>query len=256
MTGSSLAGKVVIVTGAGGTGGSRLGVAIATRLASDGARIIATDIESGAAEEAAEQIRKTGGQAIALSHDVTDDQSWAGVVHATLAAQGRLDMLVNNVGVAADAEYFDLPGWDHVMTTNTRSVFLGMRHAIPLMVNGGGGVVVNVSSVAGSVGIAGWHMAYGASKAAIRQMTRAAAVEFASSGVRVVSVAPGPLSRYNPEQPDKETATDRSIPLARPGKPDEIAATIAFLLSEEASYITGTEIAVDGGALAAWGGGN
>lgn len=256
MTSASLAGEVVIVTGAGGTGGSRLGVAIATRLASEGARIIGTDIEEGAAEETARHIQEEGGRAVALNHDVTDDGSWSGVVDATLSAYGRVDMLVNNVGIAADSEYFDLPTWDQVMTTNTRSVFLGMRHAIPQMVTHGKGVVVNVSSIAGSIGIPGWHMAYGTSKAAVRQMTRAAAIEFAPSGVRVVAVAPGQLSRHALEPSDAESAPIPSIPLARHGRPHEVAATIAFLLSEEASYITGTEVTVDGGASAAWGGGH
>jgi NAD(P)-dependent dehydrogenase (short-subunit alcohol dehydrogenase family) len=253
--------KVGIVTGAGGAGGSGLGAAIARAMAREGARVVVTDILDAEAEKVAAGIREDGGDALALTLDVTDDTAWATVVRATIADHGRLDMLVNSAGIAAfGVNPLDLPTWEHVFTTNTRGAFLGMRHAIPEIASAGGGAVVNITSAAGSVGVRGMHMGYGAAKAAIRQMTRVAAVEFAADGVRVNAVAPGMLERRpgaapsgaprgdGPAERTREAAA--TIPLGRVGRADDIASVVVFALSDEASYVTGTELLADGGYLA------
>lgn len=258
-----LRGKVGIVTGAGGIGGSGLGAAIARALAREGVVVVVTDIDEPAADAVAAEIRADGGDALAFKLDITDEAAWSSVVRATTAAHGRLDLLVNSAGIIAfDVDYFDLPAWDRVFTTNARGVFLGMRSAIPVMASGGGGAVVNITSTAGSVGLRGMHMAYGAAKAAIRQMTKAAAVEFGGDGVRVNAVAPGMLrmrpglgapgavAGREPADPNHAAAMDPTIPLGRPGSADDIVPIVVFALSDDASYISGTELLADGGYLA------
>jgi NAD(P)-dependent dehydrogenase (short-subunit alcohol dehydrogenase family) len=250
-----LAGRVGIVTGAGGAGGSGLGAVIAHAMARAGARVVVTDILEAQAGKVAASIREAGGDALAFALDVTDEAAWSHVVTATTSAYGQLDMLVNNAGIAAfDVDPLDLPTWDHVFTTNTRGVFLGMHSALPLIARRGGGAVVNITSAAGSVGLRGMHMAYGAAKAAIRQMTRTAAVEFGGHGVRVNAVAPSMLTRTpagarGGDGVGEATVTD-AIPLGRIGTADDIAPVVVFALSDDAGYITGTELLADGGYLA------
>ena len=244
---TGLDGKVALVTGGGGDGGSGLGAAIAEALVAAGASVVVTDVRTSAAEGVAARIRAAGGDALALALDVTDDAAWSAAVAASVSARGALDVLVSSAGVAAfDVGPFDLDAWDHVVTTNMRGAFLGMRHAIPVMVEGGGGAVVNITSSAGSVGVRGMHMAYGASKAAIRQMTRSAAAEFGHAGVRVNALAPGMLRGRHRDR--GRAAPPAGIPLGRLGHPAEIARAAVFLLSD-ATYVTGAELVADGGYL-------
>lgn len=249
---SPLTGQVVLVTGAGGSGGSGLGATLAAVLAGRGAHVIATDIDAARAASTAAAARDAGGAASALPLDVRDETSWAAVRAAVLAEHGKLDALVNNAGVAAfDGDMFDLEAFDRVMAVNARGVFLGMRAFVPEMAKRGSGVVVNIGSAAAHVGLPDMHMAYGATKAAIQQMTRAAAVQFGPRGVRVVSVAPAMLTRR--PMPDAGATEDRAgkVPLRRFGRAEDVARVVAFALSADASHVTGTELVVDGGYLAA-----
>jgi 3(or 17)beta-hydroxysteroid dehydrogenase len=177
-------------------------------------------------------------------------------VAATRRHFGRLDVLVNNAGVSGSAEedLYSTEAWHRIMGINATGVFLGIKHAIPAMIASGGGSIVNLSSIAGIVGSEGIHMAYNASKAAVRLMTKSTAVQHAKDNIRANSVHPGvmPAMRTAGRTADPAVRAQRMnvIPMRRAGEVDEVAYAILFLASEESSYVTGTELHVDGGALA------
>jgi NAD(P)-dependent dehydrogenase (short-subunit alcohol dehydrogenase family) len=188
--------------------------------------------------------------------DVTSEPEWQAVVAATEREFGKLDILVNNAGISGTytSDLTSTEAWDRVMDINAKGVFLGMKHALPAMKRAGGGAIVNISSISGFAGQLGVHMAYNASKGAVRIMTKTAAVQWARDNIRVNSVHPGfmPAMRTsvgsaNPEWRAKVLAT---VPMRREGKVEEVAHAVLFLASDEASYITGTELVVDGGFLA------
>ena len=197
-----------------------------------------------------------GGPGRFVRLDVTSEANWQEAVAATLSSFGKLDILVNNAGISGtfDPDTLSTSAWDRLMDVNAKGVFLGMKHAIPAMERAGGGAIVNISSVSGFVGQNGIHMAYNASKGAVRLMTKSAAVQFARKGIRVNSVHPGVLPAMTTSKATADPAFREKmlagVPMRRAGRVEEVAHAVLFLASDEASYITGTELVVDGGWLA------
>ena len=247
-----LAGKVALVSG----GASGMGQSEATIFAKEGAKVIVADVLEAEGKQIADKIVSGGGQARFVKLDVTSEGEWDAATKAALSAFGKLDVLVNNAGISAtyDPDMLSSAAWDKVMAVNAKGVFLGMKYAIPLMKQAGGGAIVNISSISGFVGQDGVHMAYNASKGAVRIMTKTAAVQFAADNIRVNSVHPG----FMPPMRTSKTSADPTwrakmldaVPMKRAGRVEEVAHAVLFLASDEASYITGTELVVDGGYLA------
>ncbi|WP_303811796.1 SDR family NAD(P)-dependent oxidoreductase [Sandarakinorhabdus limnophila] len=250
-----LSGKVALVTGAA----SGLGAATARRLAKDGAAVLLTDRDL-AGEDIAASITAAGGQAAFRLHDVTSHPDWAATVEHAVHDFGRLDILVNNAGVAGGRhELMDhsYDAWRQILAVNLDGVFLGLRHAGPRIAASGGGSVINLSSILGKVGMAG-AAAYCASKGGVTLLTKAAALEWAPLGIRVNSVHPGFIDTpmVSNALADREDGNEMRValmnahPIGRFGVPREIADAIAFLASDDASFITGAELVVDGGFTA------
>lgn len=243
--------KVAIITGAA----SGMGAATAALFAREGARIIVADLLAEEGEQVIRRIRDGGGEARFVRLDVTSETDWQKAVAATLSTYGAIGVLVNNAGISgSDPDLFSTPVWDNVMTINAKGCFLGMKYVIPEMQKAKRGAVVNISSISGFAGQKMVHMAYNASKAAVRLMTKSAAVQFAQDGIRVNSVHPGIMP---PMRTSKLTADPairakmlNAVPMRREGRVEEVAYASLFLASDEASYITGTELVVDGGYLA------
>ena len=246
-----LDGKSAIITGAA----SGMGAATAKLFAREGAKVVVTDVLEAEGKAIAEEINAAGGAARFELHDIADEASWQRVVSATVDAFGGIDILINNAGVSgSDPDLLSRTVWDTQMTINATGTFLGLRTVIPIMQKGGGGSIVNISSISGVTGQTFVHMGYNASKGAMRTMTKAAAVQFAKDGIRVNSVHPGlmPAMRTSKLTADPEVRDRmlRAVPMARAGDIDEVANANLFLASDEASYITGVELPVDGGFLA------
>ena len=251
-------GKVALVTGAA----SGLGKATAERLAEEGAAVLITDIRAEAAEAAANVIRDAGGRAEAHPLDVTSDESWRDAVAHAERAFGKLDIVVNNAGTADGGwiHKLSLERWRKVMAVNLDGVFLGIKHGAEAMKRSGGGSIVNISSVAGLVGIAEGASAYCASKGGVTLLTRAAALEFAllKNNIRVNSVHPGYMQTPMLEgvinayrEPDAaRDALMKNEPMGRFGEPKDIANAVLYLASDEAAFVTGTQLVVDGGYIA------
>ncbi len=244
-----LGGKVALITGAAGG----MGQSEATLFAKEGARVVVADVLEAEGQQVADSL---GGAGRFVRLDVTSEADWQEAVAATLAAFGRLDVLVNNAGISGtfDPDTLSTSAWDRLMDVNAKGVFLGMKHAIPVMEKAGGGAIVNISSVSGFVGQKGIHMAYNASKGAVRLMTKSAAVQYARHGIRVNSVHPGVMPAMRTSKATADPAFRErmlaGVPMRRAGRPEEVAYAVLFLASDEASYITGTELVVDGGWLA------
>jgi NAD(P)-dependent dehydrogenase (short-subunit alcohol dehydrogenase family) len=247
-----LAGKVAIVTGAA----SGMGAATARRFGKEGASVIVADMLEAEGKAVADSISEAGGKAMFLALNVTEEAGWKNVVDATVAAYGRLDVLVNNAGISGSAtnDMLDSALWDRVMAVNSTGVFLGTAAAVRQMQKNGGGSIVNLSSISGIVGQTMVHMSYNAAKGAVRIMTKSTAVQFGKDGIRCNSVHPGvmPPMRTSGATADPAVRAKmlKAVPLGRAGEVDEVANAILFLASDEASYITGAELYVDGGFLA------
>ena len=247
-----LAGKVALVSGAA----SGMGQSEATIFAREGAKVIVADVLEAEGKQVADKIVSGGGQARFVKLDVTSEAEWDAAVKAAVGAFGKLDVLVNNAGISGtiDRDMLSSAAWDTVMSVNAKGVFLGMKFAFPVMKQAGGGAIVNISSISGFVGQDGVHMAYNASKGAVRIMTKTAAVQFAGDGIRVNSVHPGfmPPMRTSKASADPTWRAKMlgAVPMKREGRVEEVAHAVLFLASDEASYITGTELVVDGGYLA------
>jgi NAD(P)-dependent dehydrogenase (short-subunit alcohol dehydrogenase family) len=247
-----LAGKVALITG----GASGMGRSEAEIFAREGAKVMVADMLEAEGRTVVAAIAAAGGQARFLRLDVTQEAEWEAAVAAAVAAFGKLDVLVNNAGISGGIvpDPMDTGGWDALMNVNAKGVFLGMKHAMPAMRQAGGGAIVNISSISGFAGQVGIHMGYNASKGAVRIMTKSAAVQFARDGIRVNSVHPGILppmrtSRITAD-PAHRAKMLKGVPMGREGRVEEVAHAVLFLASDEASYITGTELVVDGGYLA------
>jgi NAD(P)-dependent dehydrogenase (short-subunit alcohol dehydrogenase family) len=250
-----LEGKVAIVSGAA----SGMGAATARRFAKEGAKVVVADVLEEEGRQIVAEINganTAGGEALFLRLEVTDEQNWKDVVATTVQRFGRLDILVNNAGISGSAvsDMLDTDAWDKLMAVNSRGVFLGTKHAVLAMKQAGGGSIVNLSSISGNTGQTMTHMGYNASKGAVRTLTKSTAVQFGRDGIRANSVHPGlmPPMRTSGATADPEVRAKmlQGVPLRRAGEVDEVANAVLFLASDEASYITGAELYVDGGYLA------
>jgi NAD(P)-dependent dehydrogenase (short-subunit alcohol dehydrogenase family) len=247
-----VSGKVALVTGAA----SGIGRACAELLAREGAVVVLTDLQPG--EDVAAGIRAAGGKASFHKHDVTDEARWNAIVGDVAKAHGRLDVLVNNAGIAVAGLVTDLTldQWRHQMAVNVDGVFLGVKCALPLMRKTGKGSIINISSIAGLRGAANLS-AYCTSKGAVRLFTKSVALECAmmGDGIRCNSVHPGIIETPiwgqvvpgSNEPLDLDAMTAVRVPLKRKGMPSDIANAVLFLASEDSSYMTGEEMVVDGG---------
>jgi NAD(P)-dependent dehydrogenase (short-subunit alcohol dehydrogenase family) len=233
-----------------------MGQSEAMIFAREGARVVVADVLESEGRQTADKIAAAGGQARFQKLDVVSESEWQAAIAATVTAFGRLDILVNNAGISGtfDPDTLSTSAWDRLMEVNAKGVFLGMKHGIAQMQKTGGGSIVNISSISGFVGQSAIHMAYNASKGAVRIMTKSAAVQYAKDGIRVNSVHPGMLppmrSSKGSADPTWRERMIKAVPLRREGRVEEVAYAVLFLASDEASYITGTEVVVDGGYLA------
>ncbi len=242
--------KVAIITGAASPIG--MGFATATRLAEEGARVVLTDINHAGVVERASELQRAGHRAVGLAHDATDEAAWEEVLRATKAEFGSLDIVVNNAAITTLNRIVDMPlnDWRRVMDVNSSITFLGCRIAArEMQAAGKGGAIVNVCSTASLTGgeTAG---AYCASKAAVQMLTKVLALETAKYGIRVNSVHPGytATEMLSGAMDDGNFAeVVAGVPAGRLGKPSEMAAAIAFLASEDATYCNGSSLFVDGG---------
>ena len=249
-----LDGKVAIVSG----GAHGMGAVEARLFAAEGAQVVIADIRDDDGRRVEAEINEAGGAALYVPTDVTDEAAWANVVSAAVSRFGRLDILVNNAGISSRAVPDDdsLAAWTRIMDINSTGVFLGTKHAIEQMRRNGGGSIVNISSIAGLVGMLSGHPAYNASKGAVRIFTKAMAVRYGRENIRVNSVHPGYMPPMMGSIPMDEVRAGRSdmiddqVPLGREGRQEEVANAVLFLASDDASYITGAELVVDGGFTA------
>lgn len=243
--------KTALISGAA----SGMGESTARVFAREGAKLMLTDVLGKEGEAVAASIRAAGGEAVFLQHDVTQEADWQKVVGAMLERYGKLDIVVNNAGISGGLpDKLDVAAFDRLMAVNARGTFLGMKYAIEHMQNSGGGAIVNISSISGIVGQDFVHMGYNGAKGAIRTMTKSAAVQFGPAGIRVNSVHPGIMPPMRTSQTSADPAIRarviEGVPLRRVGRIEEVAYAVLFLASDEASYITGAELVVDGGLIA------
>jgi NAD(P)-dependent dehydrogenase (short-subunit alcohol dehydrogenase family) len=247
--GARLAGRVAVITG----GARGQGLSHGERLAADGATVVLADVLDIDGEKAASRLAEAG-LAVAYVHlDVTSAEQWQNVLTDVVDRHGRLDILVNNAGVVRLEGLLDESeaGWQTVTAVNQTGVFLGMKHAVPFMVSGGGGSIVNIASVWGLVGTQD-HIAYLASKGAVIAMTKGVAASFGTQGIRANTVCPGlvdtPMAAVETDESNDEAIAASA--LRRIAQPREISEAVAFLASDASSYITGTDLVVDGGVMA------
>jgi 3alpha(or 20beta)-hydroxysteroid dehydrogenase len=246
-----LVGKVALITGA--TGG--IGQATAELFAREGASLVITDIAQHAVEGLATSLEAEGADVLAARLDVSSPESWSEAIESTRRRFGRLDVLVNIAGVVdwPGIEETTKDGWDRVVAVNQTGTWLGMKTAMPLLRASGNASIINTSSVLGLVG-SGAAAAYQATKGAVRLLTKTAAVEYATRGVRVNSVHPGviatPMIQDLLDEQGEEQPDIVRTPMRRAGNPAEIAPTMLFLASDESSFVTGAELVVDGGLTA------
>ncbi len=246
-----LEGRVALVTGAA----SGIGRATAERLAAEGAVVAVTDVSDDTGEATVAAIGEEGGKALYLHLDVSDEASWREAVDRLLAEHGRLDVLVNNAGMGdlAPIEETTLPEWERTIGIDQTGVFLGMKTCAEALKASGHGSVINISSIFGTSGGFGTSPAYHAAKGAVRTLTKNVALHWAADGVRVNSVHPGFIRTPILDQAKGTEVWDAmtaSTPMGRLGEPVEIAAAVAYLASDDASFVTGSELYVDGGFIA------
>ena len=246
-----LNGKVALISG----GARGMGAEEARIFAREGAKVVIGDISEDDGKAVEAQIAEAGGQALFIRLDVTQEADWAKAVDQAVSSFGKLDVLVNNAGISSRAFTDDtaIDAWDKIMEINSKGVFLGTRAAVPKMLEAGGGSIVNISSIMGLVGSAGGHPAYNASKGAVRIFSKAMAVRHGKDNIRVNSVHPGfmpPMASGVAYDQDQRRGSLDQTPLGREGRIEEVANAVLFLASDEASSITGAELAVDGGFTA------
>ena len=248
-----LQGKSALISG----GARGIGAAIARLFAAEGALVAFGDVLKEEGKQVEVEIQETGADALFIPLEVSSEEAWQHAIAATVERFGKLDILVNNAGIRGEggAEDTTVESWDAVMAVNARGVFLGTKLAIPEMRRAGGGSIINISSQMGMVGSLTSGSAYHASKGAVRTFTKSAAIRHAREGIRVNSVHPGPIltpfteGRLEVGAPDRELYISR-IPMGRIGTAEEVAYGVLYLASDESSFVTGSELVIDGGWIA------
>src|SRR5437870_6479901 len=253
-----LDGKVALISG----GARGQGATEAQLFAREGAKVVLGDLLDEAGKQVEETIRQQGGEATYVHLDVTSEADWVEAVGTAVNRYGTLDILVNNAGMSgasASGEPVHLEdataaAWDRVLAVNAKGVFLGTKHAIPAMRQAGGGSIINISSTAGLVGAPGGTAAYTATKGAVRLFTKSTAIQHAKEGIRCNSVHPGPIATDMIKDVLEDKAQWeqrlRRLPMGRVGTPEDIAYGVIYLASDESSFMTGSELVIDGGTTA------
>ena len=244
--------KVAFVSG----GARGMGAAEAKLFAREGAKVVIGDVldEDGRKTEA--EINELGGECLYVHLDVSSEDSWTSAVAETVSKFGKLDILVNNAGVVSmlKLEDIDVNEWDRVMDINAKGVFLGTKAAIPEMRKAGGGSIVNISSISGMAGQSYVSAVYNASKGAVRIFTKSTAIQYASEGIRANSIHPGPIdtpmTAFRKDDPAAIAESVARVPIGRTGQPEDVAYGVLYLASDESSFVTGSELVIDGGFLA------
>ena len=236
------------------SGGSRgMGAAEAEIFAAEGAHVVIADILEDEGRKTASKIAETGARCLFTNLDVLKASDWESAISTVTSAFGKLDILVNNAGVTSRMMLLETsePEWDRVMDINTKGTFLGIKTAIPAMKYSGGGSIVNISSQMGLVGADYISPQYQASKGAVRILTKSVAIQYASDNIRCNSIHPAPIETDMTAdiRDDADSFQDmlRRIPMGRYGKPEEVAYAVMYLASDESSFVTGSEVVVDGG---------
>jgi cyclopentanol dehydrogenase len=244
--------KVALISG----GARGMGAAEARMFAREGAKVVIGDLLEAEGRQVEAEINELGGECVFVHLDVTQEAEWQQAVETAVARFGKLDILVNNAGIALRGVLEDTSSedWDRVMAVNAKGVFLGTKAAIPEMRKAGGGSIVNISSMSGLVGQSYIQPVYNASKGAVRIFTKSAAIQYAKEGIRVNSVHPGPIDTPMAGErltnAELQRQADERSPMGRTAHPDEVAYGVLFLASDEASFMTGSELVIDGGATA------
>jgi len=243
-------GSTAIVTG----GGSGIGREAALRFGDEGANVVVADVDVDGAEETADRIRDAGGEATVVETDVSDPDEVEAMVDTAVETYGSLDFAFNNAGIEGESEpagEHPLDNWEQVIDVNLKGVFLAMRNEIPAMLESGGGSIVNTSSIAGLVAFPNLSP-YVASKHGVIGLTKTAAIEYSGEGIRVNAISPGVIdtpmvARSQEDDPEMMEATKAATPIGRLGQPDEIGDAAVWLCSDDASFVTGETLTIDGG---------
>ncbi|AIQ31555.1 hypothetical protein P40081_27965 [Paenibacillus sp. FSL P4-0081] len=239
-------GKVALVTGAG----SGIGRACAILMAKEGAKVVLTDIQLEKLEAVAEEIQSFNGEVFYKCHNVASESEWLSVIEDSVDKFGTVNVLVNSAGINSRGD--SMEEWDRVTRINLRGSYMGMKYLIPVMQGNGGGSIINICSLAGITG--GGFNGYAAAKGGIRAVSRAAAVDYAKDNIRVNSIYPGliitPMTEAILQHDKMKQEFEQKTPLARFGTPEDIANGVVYLASDEASFVTGAELVIDGGTAA------
>ncbi len=249
---SRLDGKVVLISG----GARGQGATEARMMASEGAKVVFGDILDDEGKKVEAEITEVGNEATYVHLDVTKEDDWKAAIDTAVNRYGKLDILVNNAGILIRKSIEDTTEeeWDRIMAVNAKGVFLGTKHAIPVMRQAGGGSIVNISSTAGLVGSLDGSPSYTATKGAVRLFTKATAIQHAKDNIRCNSVHPGPIDtemiRDTLTDPARRERRMQRLPLKRVGTTEDIAYGVLYLASDESSFVTGAELVIDGGTTA------
>ena len=247
-----LKGKVALITG----GARGQGAAEAKLFAKEGAKVVITDILDNEGKKTEAEITETGGKCLYMHHDVTNSKDWETIVSETVEHFGKIDILLNNAGIAVWGTNDDTSEeiWDSVMDVNAKGVFLGTKHVVPEMKKNGSGSIINVSSISGIIGQPAIQPVYNASKGAVRIFTKSTAVQYGKYGIRANSIHPGGVDTdmiaHLTEDDERQQRIKETVPLQRIADPIEIAYGALFLASDESSFMTGSEMVMDGGVTA------
>ena len=241
--------KVALISG----GARGMGAAEVRMFAREGAKVVIGDLLDTEGRQVEAEINETGGECVFVHLDVTQESEWQRAVETAVTRFGKLDVLVNNAGIVRLTSLEDTSNadWDLVMAVNAKGVFLGTKAAIPEMRKVGGGSIINISSTSGITANMASQPSYPASKGAVRIFTKSAAIQYAKEGIRVNSVHPGPvdtpMAAERLSNPELQQRINEKTPLGRSGQPDEVAYGVLFLASDESSFMTGSELVIDGG---------
>ena len=247
-----LDGKVAIISG----GARGQGATEARMFAREGAKVVLGDVLDEEGKQVEAQINESGGDATYVHLDVTQEDDWRSAVETAVSRYGKLDILVNNAGILIrkGLEETTVEDWDRIMGVNAKGVFLGTKHAIPAMRRAGGGSIINISSTAGLVGSPNGSPSYTATKGAVRLLTKSTAIQYAKEGIRCNSVHPGPIDtdmiRDTMSDPARLEQRMQRLPMGRVGTSEDIGYGVLYLASDESSFVTGSELVIDGGTTA------